>query len=138
MRVLPGGKTARTSYRVVGRARHVSLVALFPRTGRTHQLRVQLAHVGHPIVGDDLYGGPRERGVRDGHLRRVLESERALLHAWRVELPGIEPGRFESDLPRDFSERLRELGLALPADLWQSFDVNWSLSIPSFSHPTLP
>lgn len=54
----------------------VCLVALFPRTGRTHQLRAHLAALGHPIVGDRLYGGP--------------EGPRCLLHAWKLDVDGLE------------------------------------------------
>jgi 23S rRNA pseudouridine1911/1915/1917 synthase len=49
-------KEAVTFYRVIKRANNVTLVALFPKTGRTHQLRVHMAHIGHPILGDEKYG----------------------------------------------------------------------------------
>ena len=49
-------KKAKTFYRVLRRFNHSTLVALFPKTGRTHQLRVHLAHLGHPILGDGKYG----------------------------------------------------------------------------------
>jgi len=62
-----------------------SVVALFPQTGRTHQLRAHLAALGHPIVGDVLYGGP--------------EGPRCLLHARRLELDGL---RLEAPIPADF------------------------------------
>lgn len=87
MKVDPGGKPSRTAYRTLGVAPHVALVAMRAETGRTHQLRVHLAAAGHPIVGDDLYGGPRHHGVRDRELRRLLDPGRPLLHAWRLTLP---------------------------------------------------
>jgi RluA family pseudouridine synthase len=62
MRVEAAGRRAVTGFELIARAPHVSLLRLEPATGRTHQLRVHLAHAGHPIVGDDLYGGPRHRG----------------------------------------------------------------------------
>jgi 23S rRNA pseudouridine1911/1915/1917 synthase len=62
----------------------VSLVQLFPQTGRTHQLRAHLAGIGHPIVGDRLYGG--------------APGPRCLLHAWRLALDGLE---FEAPVPAD-------------------------------------
>jgi 23S rRNA pseudouridine1911/1915/1917 synthase len=122
MRVDAGGRPARTEWRVVATAPHVALVALWPRSGRTHQLRVHLAHAGHPIVGDDLYGGPRHLGIRDREARRALEASRALLHAWRLELPGVVPSRFEAPPPRDFERTCAGAGLALAAagELWQS------------------
>lgn len=87
MRPDPEGRPAQTAYRLLAAAPHVALLALAPRTGRTHQLRVHLAAAGHPLVGDDLYGGPRHHGVRDRHLREVLTPGRALLHAWGLRLP---------------------------------------------------
>jgi 23S rRNA pseudouridine1911/1915/1917 synthase len=117
MRVDTEGRTAVTGYRVLARAPHVALVRLQPATGRTHQLRVHLAHAGHPIVGDDLYGGPRHRGVRDPRLRALLTPDHTFLHAWRLHLP---PTACTPELivtappPGDFASVLDALGLALP------------------------
>jgi len=121
MRVDPAGRAARTDWWVIAAAPHVSLVALWPRSGRTHQLRVHLAAAGHPIVGDDLYGGPRQHGVRRRELRAALTPGRALLHAWRLEIAELEPSRFESPLPEDLVTACRVAGLDLAAlpDLWQ-------------------
>ena len=113
MRVADGGKLASSSYRVLATAPHVSLVELVPHTGRTHQLRVHLAHAGHPVVGDDLYGGPRHRGVRDARLRRHLAPGHTLLHAWRLALPALAnqpPLVLAAPLPTDFAAALAELG----------------------------
>jgi RluA family pseudouridine synthase len=57
MEAHPSGDPARTAWRVLGRASGLTWVELRPETGRTHQLRVHCAHLGHPIVGDGLYGG---------------------------------------------------------------------------------
>ncbi len=114
MRLDPTGKPARSDYRVRAAPPHVALVELIPRTGRTHQLRVHLAAAGHPIVGDDLYGGPRHRGVRDPRLRRALAPPHLLLHAWRLRLPGwAEVGEvvITAPLPSSFSAALAALGL---------------------------
>ncbi len=117
MRVDPAGRAAATAYRVAGRAAGVSLVRLEPATGRTHQLRVHLAHAGHPVVGDDLYGGPRHRGVRDPELRRLLDPGHTLLHAWRLHLPPT-PANPElivtAPLPPEFAAALAALRLAPP------------------------
>lgn len=88
------GKTAVTRYRVRRTAGDASLLALRPITGRTHQLRVHMRWLGHPILGDPLYAG-RARG----------SAPRLLLHAWRlaIVLPG--GGRrtvFEAPLPTGF------------------------------------
>jgi 23S rRNA pseudouridine1911/1915/1917 synthase len=117
MRVDPAGRAAVSDYDTVGRGRHVSLLRLTPHTGRTHQLRVHLASAGHPIVGDDLYGGPRHRGVSDPGLRRALDPGRPLLHAWRLHLP---PGRVTGELivtaplPADLCATLAVAGIPLP------------------------
>jgi RluA family pseudouridine synthase len=53
-----GGRQARTAFRVLSRGNAATLVEARPRTGRTHQIRLHLAHDGHPVLGDDRYGGP--------------------------------------------------------------------------------
>lgn len=113
MKVDPEGKRAESGYRTLGRAPHVALLELAPRTGRTHQLRVHAAAAGHPIVGDDLYGGPRERGVRKRSLRAALSPGRCLLHAWRIEIADWSPARYEAPPPPDFGAALDASGLAL-------------------------
>jgi 23S rRNA pseudouridine1911/1915/1917 synthase len=96
-RVGPNGKTAKTVYRTVtvsSDGKH-SLVELKPETGRTHQLRVHLAHLGHPIVGDELYGGEK--------------ADRLYLHAAELELTILKDhGRkvFHVDVPRSFTDRM--------------------------------
>ncbi len=114
MVVDPRGRSAVTVYRVLGAARSASLVELQPKTGRTHQIRVHLAHAGHPIVGDDLYGGPRHRGVRDPTLRALLDPGRPLLHAWRVHLPASACTReliVTAPPPPDFRAAILGLGI---------------------------
>jgi len=113
MRVAVDGKRAVSGYRTLARAPHVALLELAPRTGRTHQLRVHAAAAGHPVVGDDLYGGPRERGVHDARRRAALSVGRSLLHAWRLEIAGWSPGRFVAPLPADFAAALAGCGIPL-------------------------
>ncbi len=82
MVVRAGGLPSRTRFRVLERFEAHTLVHLFPQTGRTHQLRVHLAHLGHPIVCDTLYGHERELHCGD----RTL-IDRQALHSCRLRLP---------------------------------------------------
>lgn len=109
----PAGRPALTTYRVLAAKPPIALVELQPRTGRTHQLRVHLATAGHPIVGDDLYGGPRHHGVRDAALCRRLAPPRPLLHAWRLSVTlswSGEPLRLLAAPPEDFRALRDDLG----------------------------
>jgi 23S rRNA pseudouridine1911/1915/1917 synthase len=76
MAVRIGGRAAVTAYEVIATGKEVTYVRLFPRTGRTHQLRVHLAALGHPIVGDLVYGGGR--GAQQAPIigRQALHAER--------------------------------------------------------------
>jgi 23S rRNA pseudouridine1911/1915/1917 synthase len=80
------GRNAVTHYEVAERFRGYTLVRLFPKTGRTHQLRVHMSHIGHPIVGDVMYGGSpiSEADIAgDGSTAPIFEQQ--ALHAWRIE-----------------------------------------------------
>jgi 23S rRNA-/tRNA-specific pseudouridylate synthase len=90
---------------VIAEAEEASLVELQPVTGRTHQLRVHLAAVGHPILGDDLYGEPS------------LLIARQALHAYRLDLVHPVTQRslnIEAPLPEDFISVLCGLQLSNP------------------------
>jgi 23S rRNA pseudouridine1911/1915/1917 synthase len=105
------GKRALTRYETLARPPSVADLRLFPETGRTHQIRVHLSARGHPIVGDDLYGGAtRWRGVRDPGRRRALQPARPLLHAERVEIPELAID-VSAPLPADYALVLEALGL---------------------------
>ncbi len=119
MKVDPDGRPSISRYRTLARGPHVSLLELQPETGRTHQLRVHLGAAGFWIVGDDLYGGTRHRGVKDARLRSLLHPPHLLLHAWRLELPesgDFRPSMYEAPLPSDFTAVLDALHMtgALP------------------------
>ncbi len=99
MAVVPGGRRAVTDYEVVERLRHASLLRCTLRTGRTHQIRVHLKSLGHPIIGDALYSGPQWRGIPDKRLQKAIAAfPRQALHAARLVLPA---GTFEAAMPED-------------------------------------
>jgi 23S rRNA pseudouridine1911/1915/1917 synthase len=85
------GRDAVTNFRVLERAGKACLLEIRPETGRTNQIRVHLSHAGHPIIGDDIYGGP--------------PAPRMLLHAMRLEFThpaSARPTRLECPVPADF------------------------------------
>ena len=100
------GRPALTEYRVLRRFQGFTLLEVRIGTGRTHQIRVHFAARGHPVVGDDLYGGAgRWRGVRDRTLREALSGvTHPLLHAARIEVPELRID-VAAPLPPDY-ERL--------------------------------
>jgi 23S rRNA pseudouridine1911/1915/1917 synthase len=112
MKVRAEGKRAVTRYETLSRLTGVTDLQLFPETGRTHQIRVHLSARGHPIVGDDLYGGAsRWHGVRIPSVRRALSGvTHPLLHAERIEIPemGIDVA---APLPKDYTKLLSLLKL---------------------------
>ena len=96
------GRASSTAYRTREAYRDASLLEVQPETGRTHQIRVHLAFLGCPVLGDRVYG------------RRTpsLDAPRQMLHAWRLRvlLPGErEPREFEAALPQDFESILAAL-----------------------------
>ena len=111
------GKPSVTEYAVERRLRGFSVVRLTPRTGRAHQLRVHLAWLGHPIVGDKVYGPDEtlylkfiETGVTNEMLDKLLLPRHAL-HAERVSFlhpTTRQPCAFEAPLPEDMKTFIEE------------------------------
>ncbi|MDP2946227.1 MAG: RNA pseudouridine synthase, partial [bacterium] len=95
------GKLAITEYKVVKKFRDYSLVEVYPKTGRMHQIRVHFASLGHPVIGDKIYGKSREKP--EGLTRQFL-------HAFylKFSLP-TGPLAFEADLPDDLEQALAKL-----------------------------
>ena len=128
MLVRSGGRASRTRVRVARAFRGFTLVSCFPETGRTHQIRVHLAHAGFPLVVDPLYGRRSELLLSEikrryqpkrGQAERPL-MDRLTLHAAALEFPfrvgASEPDpekdpvqRVEAPLPSDFERLLRQL-----------------------------
>ncbi|MFA4944837.1 MAG: RluA family pseudouridine synthase [Lentisphaeria bacterium] len=105
-----GGKPSESHYAVVGEARGISLVRVCILTGRTHQIRVHLAHLKHPVLGDGLYGG-RKQGLEPMPARQML-------HSWKLSFPHPRTGatvEATAPPPADFLAALAALGLTLPA-----------------------
>ena len=104
--VLPEGRPARTRYTIERAYGHLTLLRARLETGRTHQIRVHFAFIGHPIVGDPVYG---RRAAREA---KALGLHRQFLHATRLgfTLPGSGEWRtFESPLPPDLAAVLARL-----------------------------
>ena len=103
MAVARRGRAAVTDYRVLGQASGTALVQASPETGRTHQIRVHMAAIGHPILGDATYGGP-------------ASAERVMLHAWTLGFEDDARDRWLAAAapPADFQRTAADLGLTLP------------------------
>lgn len=105
MAVVPDGRPAVTGYRVRERLHGWTLLELDLITGRTHQIRVHLEAIGHPVGGDPVYGTGTSRRGPDG-------LERLFLHAWRLELASPDDGhviRAEAPLPAELEHVLQLL-----------------------------
>jgi 23S rRNA pseudouridine1911/1915/1917 synthase len=103
-----GGKEAITHYRVMRRFARHSLLSLTLETGRTHQIRVHMQSIGHPLVGDPVYGGRARAARRLGEevLRHLQEFPRQALHAERLQLKHPASGEtmsWQVALPEDMA-----------------------------------
>lgn len=115
MAVNMDGKEAVTFYKVLEEFRGYSIIELSPKTGRTHQLRVHMQYIRHPIVADDMYGGKviypwqiedREPAPQDPLMNRTA------LHAWKLEIDHPTTGKrmlFTADLPPDIQNLIDNL-----------------------------
>jgi len=105
------GRPAQTDWEIVERfSRAATLVKVRIHTGRTHQVRVHMSHLGYPLAGDPMYGWRESTWPKEAPVTRVM------LHAWRLELPHPttgEPLELEAPIPDDFNDvlgKLRSIG----------------------------
>lgn len=104
--VKKGGRMAITEYKVLEVLGPFSLVELRILTGRTHQIRVHMSELGHPVAGDAQYGG-RKAGLSDK--LDAFKPGRQMLHAWKLSFPHPLTGKemkLEAEIPTDFREAL--------------------------------
>jgi 23S rRNA pseudouridine1911/1915/1917 synthase len=115
MAVVPNGRSARTLYSLEERFEGSALLHCRPVTGRTHQIRVHMAHIGHALVGDPLYAGRQWRNLGDSRLRSACRDfPRQALHAWRLSFthPATDERLgFEAPPPEDFRNLVSSLRL---------------------------
>jgi 23S rRNA pseudouridine1911/1915/1917 synthase len=113
MAVVRGGRSALSLYRVRQRFNRFTLLDVELKTGRTHQIRVHLAWLKHPVVGDETYGGGRDNTIQDAKLRaHVRNLGRHFLHAEKLAFTHPQTNErveFGSPLPPQLTELLTEI-----------------------------
>ena len=120
MAVVAGGRGAVTHYRVLNRFQGCTLLSVLLETGRTHQIRVHMAHIRHPVVGDAVYGGHRHALSNKAVLEALREFKRQALHATRLALKHPVTGEdcaWESELPADMRALMDLLSRHAAADV---------------------
>jgi 23S rRNA pseudouridine1911/1915/1917 synthase len=108
MAVVASGKEARTHYRALERFEGCTLLQCSLETGRTHQIRVHMHSIGHPLAGDPVYGG-KPKGISPSAGRLIAEFPRQALHAQRLELTHPQQGTemaWEAAVPEDMATLL--------------------------------
>ncbi|MBW1712928.1 MAG: RluA family pseudouridine synthase [Deltaproteobacteria bacterium] len=115
MAVVQGGRRAISRFKVTAQLQGpLSLVEVDLLTGRTHQIRVHAVHLGHPVLGDPLYGSrAREKQLAQPARELAARTKRQMLHAWRLAFDHPLTGQrlfFEAPLPQDMASLVNSLG----------------------------
>ncbi len=125
------GKTAITHYRVLERFGYVTLIECILETGRTHQIRAHMKHIGHPLFGDERYGGMEIlRGQRSSTYKAFIQNclnlcHRQALHAKTLGFVHPKTNRemnFTSDLPEDMQQLLQKWRVYIHGTTIDTFD----------------
>ncbi len=106
MKVSPSGRYARTDFKILKLFPHHSYIEAYPKTGRTHQIRVHLAKIGHPVLGDTIYADTLKKTTRREGTSRMM------LHAYKLSITHPESKKivtFTAPLPKDFEKVLKSL-----------------------------
>ncbi|HEY6245498.1 MAG TPA: RluA family pseudouridine synthase [Pyrinomonadaceae bacterium] len=113
MAVVRSGRSALTLYKVRKHYHRFTLLDVELKTGRTHQIRVHLMWLHHPVVGDETYGGGRDNNIQDARLRSMVRNlRRHFLHAERLAITHPTTGarlEFHATLPNELSNLLTQL-----------------------------
>jgi 23S rRNA pseudouridine1911/1915/1917 synthase len=107
------GRAAHTVFEVRARYSEFTLLDVEIKTGRTHQIRVHLAHINHPVAADRIYGAGRENGVRDAEIKKMIKNlNRHFLHSSRLAFTHPRSGarmEFHSPLPAELAALIESL-----------------------------
>ncbi len=104
-------RQARTTYRTLGKTEDTALLACDLHTGRTHQIRVHLRSIGHPVLGDPSYGNGQSHDIAEAH-----DIDFLCLHAWKLSFTSPSGKRVHvvSDLPKNFAVLLKRMEIQMP------------------------
>lgn len=103
-------REAQTQYRTIGHTSDIALLMCTPRSGRTHQIRVHLTSIGHPILGDKKYSSGLSKDLAEHHMIQTL-----CLHAWKLSFdsPIGQRVHVEAPLPKELRKILDEVGIIM-------------------------